>query len=73
MPVISIEAPAGLSEPKKQEMMRRLHAAVEEAYGLGNTLTFLREYPRQNVAIDGIQPSGKTGDMTTSKRNHATT
>ncbi|HET7537591.1 MAG TPA: tautomerase family protein, partial [Candidatus Didemnitutus sp.] len=65
MPVISIEAPAGLSESKKQKLMRQVHAVVEAAYGLGTTLTFLREYSRQNVAIDGVQPAATSKRATT--------
>jgi len=69
MPVISIEAPAGLSAPRKQEMMRQIHAAVEEAYGLGHTMTFLREYSRENVAINGDGPHrGESKSVISSKR-----
>jgi len=34
-------------------MMQKITEAVEEAYHIGDTLIFLREYPADNVAQDG--------------------
>jgi phenylpyruvate tautomerase PptA (4-oxalocrotonate tautomerase family) len=53
MPVVFIEAPPGLQVEAKKTMMERLTAAIEEAYHIGDTLIFLREYPADNVAMDG--------------------
>ena len=53
MPVLFIEAPEGICPEKKQMMMRKITAAIDEAYHIGDTLTFLREYPTDNVAMDG--------------------
>jgi len=53
MPVIFIEAPPGLSADAKRTMMQKITEAVDEAYHIGDTLIFLREYPADNVAQDG--------------------
>ena len=34
-------------------MMERITAAVDDAYHIGDTLIFLREYPAEFVAMDG--------------------
>jgi hypothetical protein len=34
-------------------MMEKITAAIDEAYHIGDTLIFLREYPVENVAMDG--------------------
>jgi len=72
MPVIAIEAPAGLSAPKKKKLMHQVHVALEEAYGLGTTLTFLREYSSHNLAIDGVQlGSGAASERQAATHAHA--
>jgi len=53
MPVLFIEAPPGIRPEKKRVMMQKITEAVEEAYHIGDTLIFLREYPTENVALDG--------------------
>jgi phenylpyruvate tautomerase PptA (4-oxalocrotonate tautomerase family) len=53
MPILFIEAPQGIRPEKKAVMMRQITEAVEEAYHIGDTLIFLREYPTENVAMDG--------------------
>jgi hypothetical protein len=53
MPVIFIEAPLGLGADAKRTMMRKITEAVDEAYHIGDTLIFLREYPADHVAQDG--------------------
>ena len=52
MPVIFIEAPPGIGPQAKKTLMERITAAVDEAYHIGDTLIFLREYPAENVAMD---------------------
>jgi len=34
-------------------MVEKFTAAIDEAYHIGDTLIFLREYPAANVAMDG--------------------
>jgi len=34
-------------------MMEKITNAIDEAYHIGHTLIFLREYPAENVAMDG--------------------
>jgi hypothetical protein len=34
-------------------MLQKLTEAIDEAYHIGDTLIFLREYPAENVAMDG--------------------
>ena len=53
MPVIFIEAPPGIRPQAKKTLMEKITAAVDEAYHIGDTLIFLREYPAANVAMDG--------------------
>jgi len=53
MPVIFIEAPPGIRPQAKKTLMEKITAAVDEAYHIGDTLIFLREYPAEDVAMDG--------------------
>lgn len=53
MPVLFIEAPPGIRPEKKSVMMQKLTEAIDEAYNIGDTLIFLREYATDNVAMDG--------------------
>jgi len=53
MPVVFIEAPPGIRTDAKRAMMEKITAAIDEAYHIGDTLIFLREYPAENVAMDG--------------------
>jgi phenylpyruvate tautomerase PptA (4-oxalocrotonate tautomerase family) len=53
MPVVFIEAPPGLRPEAKKKLVEKITTAVDEAYHIGDTLIFLREYPAENVALDG--------------------
>ena len=53
MPVCFIEAPPGLRAEAKKRMMEKITSAIDEAYQIGDTHIFLREYPAENVAMDG--------------------
>ena len=53
MPVCFIEAPPGIRAEAKKRMMEKITSAIDEAYQIGDTLIFLREYPAENVAMDG--------------------
>ena len=53
MPVVFIEAPPGIRTEAKKTMVERITAAIDDAYHIGDTLIFLREYPAENVAMDG--------------------
>ena len=53
MPVVFIEAPPGIRPQAKSTLIKKITAAIYEAYDIGDTLIFLREYPAENVAIDG--------------------
>ena len=53
MPVIFIEAPPGIRPQAKKTLMEKITAAVDEAYHIGDTLIFLREYSAEKVAMDG--------------------
>jgi phenylpyruvate tautomerase PptA (4-oxalocrotonate tautomerase family) len=53
MPVVFIEAPPGIRAEAKKTMLEKITAAIDEAYHIGDTLIFLREYPAENVAMDG--------------------
>ena len=53
MPVVFIEAPPGIKPEAKKQMVQKITSAIDEAYHIGDTLIFLREYPAENVAMDG--------------------
>lgn len=53
MPVVFIEAPPGIKPEAKKQMVQKITTAIDEAYHIGDTLIFLREYPAENVAMDG--------------------
>jgi len=53
MPVLFIEAPQGIRPEAKRKMVEKLTSAIDEAYHIGDTLIFLREYPAENVSLDG--------------------
>jgi phenylpyruvate tautomerase PptA (4-oxalocrotonate tautomerase family) len=53
MPVVFIEAPPGIKSEAKKQMVEKITTAIDEAYHIGDTLIFLREYPADNVAMDG--------------------
>jgi phenylpyruvate tautomerase PptA (4-oxalocrotonate tautomerase family) len=53
MPVVFIEAPPGIRTDEKRKMVEKITSAIDEAYHIGDTLVFLREYAPDNVALDG--------------------
>jgi len=53
MPVVFIEAPPGIRPEAKKKMVDKITVAIDEAYHIGDTLIFVREYPPENVAMDG--------------------
>jgi phenylpyruvate tautomerase PptA (4-oxalocrotonate tautomerase family) len=53
MPVCFIEAPPGIRAEAKRRMIEKITSAIDDAYHIGDTLIFLREYPAENVAMDG--------------------
>ena len=53
MPVLFIEAPPGIRPEKKRVMLQKITEAIDEAYHIGDRLIFLREYPAENVSMDG--------------------
>ena len=53
MPVVFIEAPPGIKPEAKKQMVQKITDTIDDAYHIGDTLIFLREYPAENVAMDG--------------------
>lgn len=53
MPVVLIEAPPGIKPEANKQMVQKITAAIDDAYHIDDTLIFLREYPAENVAMDG--------------------
>ena len=53
MPVVFIEAPPGIKPEAKKQMVQKISAAIDDAYHIGDTLIFLREYSAENVAMGG--------------------
>jgi phenylpyruvate tautomerase PptA (4-oxalocrotonate tautomerase family) len=53
MPQFIIEAPTGITPAAKQEMMREITDAIDEAFHIPDVRIWLREHPADNVAQDG--------------------
>lgn len=53
MPQIFIEAPLGIRDEAKQELMRDITQAVDDAFQIPDVRIWLREYAPGNVAQDG--------------------
>jgi phenylpyruvate tautomerase PptA (4-oxalocrotonate tautomerase family) len=71
MPICFIEAPPGVPADAKKRMVEKVTAAIDEAYRTGNTLIFLREYPPENVALDGLLQSESPGVLEALKKIRA--
>ena len=61
MPVVFIEAPPGIRLDAKKKLVEKITTAIDEAYHIGDTLIFLREYPAENVAVAGRLQSENPG------------
>ena len=57
MPVVFIEAPPGIKPEAKKQLVQKITTAIDDAYHIGDTLIFLREYGAENVAMDGCLQS----------------
>ena len=57
MPIVYIDAPPGLTQEKKNTLMKSVTDAVEEAYRFGDTLVFIREHQIHNVSMNGVPQS----------------
>lgn len=53
MPMLFLEAPAGIRRDAKTTMMKEVTAALDEAFHVPDVRIFLREYPAENVGQDG--------------------
>jgi hypothetical protein len=53
MPIVSIDAPAGLPLHRKKRLMLQINAALTAAYAIADNIVLLREHRRENVAIAG--------------------
>ena len=53
MPVAFIEGLPGLQTEAKKRMVEKITAAIDEAYHVGDTLIFVREYAAHQVAMNG--------------------
>ena len=63
MPVITIEAPTGISRDVKREMMEKISRAVDEGYngivaGGSEILVFLHQTSAENVSIRTLEYTG---------------
>ena len=52
-PVFSIYAPEGVDPDAKRGMLKKINAAVREAYDLPDFMIFIQEYPLELVAHEG--------------------
>jgi phenylpyruvate tautomerase PptA (4-oxalocrotonate tautomerase family) len=53
VPQFIIEAPLGIRPDAKQDMMREITEAIDEAFRMPDVRIWLREYAADNVAQDG--------------------
>jgi phenylpyruvate tautomerase PptA (4-oxalocrotonate tautomerase family) len=53
MPQFIIEAPLGIRDDAKQEMVREITEAIDEAFHIPDIRIWVHEYPADNVAQDG--------------------
>jgi phenylpyruvate tautomerase PptA (4-oxalocrotonate tautomerase family) len=54
MPMIFIEGPPGLSDVAKQKMIADVTRAADDAYHVPDVRLWLREYPPERYAQDGV-------------------
>ena len=52
-PVFLIHGPQGVDIDAKRKMLKKINAAVAEAYHLPDFMTFIQEYPLDHVVHDG--------------------
>ena len=57
-PVAFLEVPPGIRLDVKRQMLKRISAAIADAYRLPDILIFMREYPLDMVSQDGGLQSG---------------
>ena len=69
MPVVFIEAPPGIRVEAKKKLVEKITTAIDDAYHMGDTLIFLREYPAGNVAMDGRLQSDNPKILEALKKN----
>jgi hypothetical protein len=62
------EAPPGIKPEAKKTLMKKITSAVDDAYHIGGTLIFLREYPAEDVAMDGTLQSENPKILETLKK-----
>jgi len=68
MPVVTIEAPPGLRLDKKKMMVKKITAAIDEAYEIGDTLIFIHEDVPENVGMNGTLQSENPKLLATLKK-----
>ena len=54
MPMIFVEGPPGLSDVAKKKMVEDVTRAADEAYHVPDVRLWLREYPPERYAQDGV-------------------
>ena len=57
MPVVFIECTPGIRTDAKKKMVEKVTSAIDEAFHIGGTLVFLREYAPENIAMNGLLQS----------------
>jgi hypothetical protein len=52
-PVLSLHVPQGVNVDAKRKVLKKIHAAVADAYRLPDFMIFIQEYPLDLVAHEG--------------------
>jgi hypothetical protein len=66
-PVFMMHVPQGVNIEAKRKMLKRIDAAVAEAYRLPKFMIFMHEYPLDLVALDGRLHSDNKARVETQK------
>jgi len=53
MPVAYIDIPSGLRIEAKQKLMKEVADSIHHAYRIPDTRVFLREWPAEQMSVDG--------------------
>ncbi len=59
-PVFMMHVPQGVGADAKRKMVKKINAAVSEAYQLPKFMIFIQEYPLDLVSLDGKLHSDNT-------------
>jgi phenylpyruvate tautomerase PptA (4-oxalocrotonate tautomerase family) len=54
MPVAYLDLPSGLDVDTKKKLVKEVAASIHDAYVIPDTRVFLREWPSEQMSVDGL-------------------